>query len=343
MEFTRRQLLSATVGAAGTGILAGCTGSEADSSEPESTAVSAQATFFVFGDIASQVAGEAATADLLVPIGQHGHGWEPGPSVRTDIREADLLVHGMDGFQPWVDDITGDLEADGADVSTIDVTAEVDLLSAGGGHDDGHEGEHTAHHDEETHHGEATADVDHDHDSDADPHFWMDPLRVKDAVGTVRDGFADSDPDSGGAYQTNAAAFRSDLDDLHQRLESTVAEATTHVVLVAGHNSVRYLGERYDIEVVALTGLSPDDRPTAQDIDHAQAVIETHDLQYICADPLESQQAAEQLVADTDAEAVLPLTAMPGLTDEWDTQNWGYVDVMEQVNVPTLERALGAQ
>ncbi|MDS0221000.1 zinc ABC transporter substrate-binding protein [Haloarcula sp. S1AR25-5A] len=290
------------------------------------------------------MAGDAAAADLLVPIGQHGHGWEPGPSVRTDIRDADLLVHGMDGFQPWVDDITGDLEADGADVSTIDVTAGMDLLSASGGHDDeSHAGEHTAHHDEGTHHEDATAAGDHDHGSDADPHFWMDPLRVKEAVGTVRNGLADIDPDSGGAYQANAAAFRSDLDDLHRRLESTVAEATTNLVLVAGHNSVRYLGERYDIEVEALTGLSPDDRPTARDIDHAQEVIERHDLQYICADPLESQQAAEQLVAETDAEAVLPLTAMPGLTDEWDRQNWGYIDVMEQVNVPTLERVLGAQ
>jgi len=34
---------------------------------------------------------------------------------------------------------------------------------------------------------------------------------------------------------------------------------------------------------------------------------------------------------------------MPGLTDEWDEKSWGYVDVMENVNIPTLERALGAR
>jgi zinc transport system substrate-binding protein len=32
---------------------------------------------------------------------------------------------------------------------------------------------------------------------------------------------------------------------------------------------------------------------------------------------------------------------MPGLTDEWEAEEWGYVEVMEQVNLPTLERALG--
>lgn len=95
--------------------------------------------------------------------------------------------------------------------------------------------------------------------------------------------------------------------------------------------------------MAALTDVSPDDRPTPRDIERAQTVVETHGLRYVCADPLESQQAAEQLVAETDAEAVLPLTAIPGLTEEWAANDWGYVDVMEQVNLPTLARALDAR
>jgi zinc transport system substrate-binding protein len=175
-----------------------------------------------------------------------------------------------------------------------------------------------------------------------DPHFWMDPLRVKTATDTVRQALVDIDPDNADAYAENAEAFGDELDTLHERLESVVADASTGVVLVAGHNSVQYFGDRYGVTVEALTNVSPDDRPTPRDIERAQDVIETHNLQYICADPLESQQAADQLVEATDAEAVLPLTAMPGLTDEWDDEEWGYVEVMENVNLPTLERALDA-
>jgi len=117
-----------------------------------------------------------------------------------------------------------------------------------------------------------------------------------------------------------------------------VANAATDTLLVAGHDSFSYLGDRYGVHVEALTNVSPDDRPTTQDIEHAQDIIAEHDLQYVCADPLESQRAAEQLVAETDAEAVLPLTAIPGLTDEWAENDWGYVEIMENVNIPTLER-----
>ncbi len=173
-----------------------------------------------------------------------------------------------------------------------------------------------------------------------DPHFWMDPLRVKPAVDTVEEGFAGVDPDNADAYAENAEAFRSDLDDLHARIETTVSDASKDTILVAGHDSFQYFGDRYGVNIESLTNVSPDDRPTPRDIKRAQSVIQTHDLEYICADPLESQQAADQLVAETGATEVLPLTAMPGLTDEWENNEWGYLEVMENVNLPTLERTL---
>jgi zinc transport system substrate-binding protein len=168
----------------------------------------------------------------------------------------------------------------------------------------------------------------------------MDPLRVAAATETVRRGLAAIDEDNAGAYETNAADFRARLRDLHEQTASVVDDGSLDIVLVAGHNSFRYFGDRYGVRVETLSNVSPDDRPTTRDVERAREVIADHGLRYICADPLESQRAAEQLVAETDAEAVLPLTAMPGLTPEWNDEGWGYVDVFENVNLPTLERAL---
>ena len=346
MTLNRRRVLSAVTAAAGAGVLAGCIG-DGSTSGSTSDEATARASFFVFGDVAERVAGSAAESALLVPVGQHGHGWEPGPRVREEIRGADLFVHGMAGFQPWVDDIRTDLEADGSEVTTVDASADVDLLEAGTDHDHGGDEEHADEHhdDEDEHHDEEDGHHDeedeHDrHGAGMDPHFWTDPLRVKPAVDTVREGFADVDPDNADAYAENAEAFRSDLDDLHARIETTVSDASKDTILVAGHDSFQYLGDRYGVNVESLTNVSPDDRPTPRDIERAQSVIQTHDLEYICADPLESQQAADQLVAETGATEVLPLTAMPGLTDEWENNEWGYLEVMENVNLPTLERTL---
>ena len=338
MDTTRRRLLAATAGVSGVGLLAGCIDGDASADGDPSgssgeSGPTAQASFFVFGDIAEQVVGDAATAELLVPVGQHGHGWTPGPNVREAIYDAELFVHGMEGFQPWVDTILRDLEADDADVATVDASSGVDLLEAGGG--DEHDGGSDGHTDEGSHDGE------HGH-GNTDPHFWMDPLRVKEATATVSEALADVDPERAGTYADNAEAFRATLDALHERIGSLVADASKETILVAGHDSFRYFGDRYGIRVESLTGVSPDDTPTTRDIQAAQSIVAEHDLRYVCADPLESRRAAEQLVAETDIEAVLDLTAMPGLMEAWAADGWGYVDVMENVNLPTLERALDA-
>ncbi len=366
MAPTRRQLLSAAAGIAGFGTLAGCIGD--GGSDPSGT--TAQASFFVFEDIATNVAGDIAETELLVPVGQHGHGWEPGPRVREDIHDARVLFHGMDGFQPWVDNIRRDLGDDGADVVTIDVSDGVSLLETGVAHDhtedseqQEHDGEHTEdNHTEETHDDEHTEQIkteehhddDHDDEDDrhanghaaeesADPHFWMDPLRVKQAISNVRQGLADADAEDTETYVENADGYAAELDDLHERIQTIRAESSKDVLLIAGHDSFQYFGDRYNVEIQALTDVSPDDRPTTRDIERAQEIIRDNDLQYICADPLESQEAAEQLVAETDAKAVLPLTAMPGLKENWEENDWGYVEVMENINLPTIEDALNAE
>jgi len=335
-------MLAATAGIAGLGAVAGCAGGSG-----QANAADVQSSFFVFSDIADNVAGDSATTDLLVPIGQHGHGWEPGPRVREDIYDASVFVHGMEGFQPWADDILEDLEADGAEVAPVDVSADVSLLEFGASHDE-HEGGHDEHgterHDGHDEHETDSHDEEGDHDHGSmDPHFWMDPTRVATVADTVRQAMADFDGDNADSYADNAETYQARLADLDDRIESRLADASKGTLLVAGHDAFGYLAERYGVRVEALTDASPDDQPTPSDIERAQSVIDEHGLSYICADPLESQTAADQLVAETDAEEVLPLTAMPGLNESWRESDWGYVDVMEQVNLPTLTRALEAR
>jgi zinc transport system substrate-binding protein len=517
-QYTRRRLIATGLSAASISAISGCLSGGGSSSE-----ATAQTSFFVFGDFASEVAGDVTTAETLVPVGQHGHGWEPGPQIQGTIRDSDLFIYGMEGFQPWADDIVTTLRDDDADVSLLAAGSGIDRLEGGhdhgseheAGHDEEHEsegehdhsgetpwewaglyhldagsytytfqpgpdpemqlavletdegGDHGIHHVEETahtlyesdhdahsevqtggtltpsseslyhlqfadsgastytldipssghyvlfsqhvpsefdaaltddsgssvdpevtesagghdhegehesehegehaHEGEhehehetATHEGEHDHEgehetgthegedghghdhSGEDPHFWLDPARAKQAVSTIRSGFVDVDGDNASAYADNAESYRSRLDELDSSFQSTLENASKDVVFVAGHNAFQYLGQRYGFEVETLTGLSPDDQPTPQDIERAQEIIAEHDLEYVCADPLESQQAANQLVAETDATEVLPLTPIPGQTQEWADQGWGYVEIMENVNLETLSTALDA-
>jgi len=528
-QYTRRRLVATGIGFTTIGSLAGCTSNDADTGDSNGDGLEAQSSFFVFGDFATHIGGDTATAETLVPVGQHGHGWEPGPDIQGDILESNLFIYGPDGFQPWVGDLVASLSDDGADVEMVSVGGEVDLIEGGhdhgaeGGHDheaegedehdhesegedehdheaegedehdhgeehgdeSGHDhedehgsstpwewaglyhldagtytyefeqgpdprmhlavltteegGDHGIHHVEETahslyesdhdaqtsveaggtltpsseslytlqfaesgttsyrlriesaghyvlfaqhvpsefsatlsnesatsvspevtetaggheHEGEDEHETEHDHEDEGeddhdhdhgamDPHFWLDPQRAAQAVGTLETTFAEMDGENADAYADNAAAYRDQLEELDDEIRSTVDDAPKDTLFVAGHDAFQYLEDRYGLRVESLTDLSPDDQPTPRDIERAQDIIDEHGLAHVCADPLEDQTAAEQLVEETDATGTLPLTAIPGQTSEWADNDWGYIEIMENINLDTLETALNA-
>ena len=150
-RYTRRRLVGTGIGLATIGSLAGCLSNDAGSNDSGGSESEARSSFFVFGDLASQVAGDTATAETLVPIGQHGHGREPVPQVQGTVPGSDLFLYGMDGFQPWADDLVTSLRDDDTDVEIVSAGAGIELIE--GSHDHGHEEEHEGEH-EEGHEGE---------------------------------------------------------------------------------------------------------------------------------------------------------------------------------------------
>ena len=380
-SYTRRRLLTTSIGAATAASLAGCTGSDAEQSTAgaeadEASTVDATAPFHVFGDITEAVVGDSEAVETLVPLGSHGHGWEPSGDTQATVIDSDLFVY-MDGFQPWADDMVASMRDDDAPVTAVNIADGIEKLGGHDGHsEEDHSGEehseeehseehseeehseeeHSEEHSEEEHseeehseehseeeHGAETQDGGHGHDHGAeDPHVWLDPVRLKQAVTNVRSELVGIDSDNADTYATNADDYRSRLDQLDQSFEDTLGDADSDVVFVAGHNAFQYLESRYGFRVETLTNISPDDRPTPEDIAQAQSLIEEHDLQYVLADPLEDQTAADQLVEQTDATEKLPLTAVAGQTQDWADKGWGYIDVMENINLATLQQALDA-
>lgn len=331
---TRRRVLAAGSSLAALG--AGCTrdpssdgptstGTGAGTTSVESTTaatVRAQASLYAFADVASHVAGDAATVGTPVPTGQHGHDWVPESPIRADGIDADLFVYVHEGFQPWADEVVATAE-DGAGIVTVDAASGVDLLDR-----------------DRTGGGNRSAERDA---GEVDPHFWLDPRRTARSVKNVRDGFVEVDADHADVYASNAESYRSRLEDLDATFESELADRSRGVVVVAGHNAFGYLAARYGFEIETVMDGSRDDRSSADALEHARTVVEDRDVEYVLADPLESGDAAARIVEHTAVEDTLPLTSLAGRTDDWSGDDWGYVTLMEELNLPTLRKALGAE
>lgn len=343
-ELTRRSFTVATGGALAT--LGGCLGAGAgdtNSDGPDGSTPTVTCSFFVFGEFARAVAGDALEVETLVPFGQHGHGWEPAPGIQRDIGDSRAFVYAGEGFQPWADRVVENIRGGDADTAVIAARHGVELLPLPGEGDDhdGHESgtEHDGHEEGGNH----TGDDHQGHDHGAvDPHFWLDPTRAATAVSTIEAGLSDAFPEHTETFAANAAAYREELAVLDAAFADRLDATERDSVFVAGHNAFQYLATRYSFEIHTLTGLSPDDTPSQKDIERAQRLIDEEGISHVLAPAFESDRAARQLVRETDAVGTLPITALPGITEAWAEDDWGYLDIMREVNLESLATGLGA-
>jgi len=356
MNPTRRDVLRAGAGAVTAGSLAGCLdllGVDA------ATDADGYAAFFPLFSFAEAVGGDQLSFEEPVGTGRMGHGWSPPSNLVTEVASTELFIYLDSPEFTWAQDIAETLERDhGDEIAIIDLLDGVegmllpvdeDAHDHGGGDDHDEEDGHGDHHDEEGDHEEEedhNEDDGHDHEGlFYDPHSWLDPVIVQENVDRLAAAFADHDPDNAETYQNNAAAYSERVEAVHQRLQSVVAAADLDVTVLAGHDSFRYLERRYGFALETPTGVSADAEVSQQDVSDLLAVIDDNGIDTVLYDPFEAPAAeypemVDVLVENSQATDAEPLTPISGTTEEWDEQGWGWVEQMENLNIPSLEAAL---
>ena len=190
-------------------------------------------------------------------------------------------------------------------------------------------------------------EYDDDRPSSFDPHAWVDPVLAGEMVDTIADTLVEYDPDNADTYRENAAAYREALAAVDEQFEQVVADADLDTAIFAGHDSYRYIENRYDLELVTPTGVSPDEAASFDDISGLVEVIETNGIDTVLYDPFEAArpgedipQMVEAIFENSRAQNARMLSPVEGTTEEWAENDWGWVEQMEEVNIPSLEAAL---
>ena len=182
-----------------------------------------------------------------------------------------------------------------------------------------------------------------------DPHVWVDPVLGQEMVGGIRDALTELDPEHAETYEDNAAAYTDRMDEVHEAFESLAEDAERDVAVLAGHDSFQYLERRYDFELRTPVGISPDAAESFEDIAGLIDLIEERDIHTVLYDPFEAPdpetdvpQMIDVIFENTDVENAEPLTPAEGTTPTWQDDEWGWVEQMLEINVPSLRAALDA-
>jgi len=168
----------------------------------------------------------------------------------------------------------------------------------------------------------------------ADPHFWLDPTRL-DAVATaVEKELARADPAHAPAYRRNLAALHRDLTALDRAFRRGLASCRVDTIVVS-HDAFGYLGRRYGLHVVSISGLSPDAEPSPTHLRDLQDLVRREGITTVFSEQLASPKFADSLAHDLGIRAAV-LDPLEGLSDR--TAGQDYLSLM-RANLAALEKA----
>jgi len=258
------------------------------------------AAFYPLQFVAERVGGAAVRVRNLTPAGAEPHDVELGAKDLVRMRRADLVVYLAD-VSPAVDEAVGVA----AESHALEVTDAARLVGG----------------------------------EDADRHFWLDPLRLADVADAVATRLAAAEPSLAGTFRTNAAALRSDLEQLDAEYVAGLGDATcASRELVTAHEAFGYLALRYGFRQRGVAGLAPDVEATASDLAAVADFVKAEGVRAVYGETLASPAVSQVLAASTGA-AWLVLDTLEGL--EPDAQG-DYLTGMQE-NLRTLRTGQGCE
>ncbi|MCW2615649.1 MAG: periplasmic solute binding protein [Frankiales bacterium] len=268
--------------------------------------LSVTAAFYPYEFLVQRVGGPDVEVTALTRAGSEPHDLELTPKQVGALGETDLVVYAA-GFQPAVDDAVEQQAGDRA----LDVNAIAPLDEGFVPLEDG----------------ELAPD-----EVGADPHVWLDPQRYAGIATALADRLGELRPELAAAFDERATSLATELTALDRELAAGLEDCERREI-VTSHNAFGYLAERYDLEQVAVTGLTPESEPTPRRLAEVQQLAEERGVTTIFFEELVSPRTAESLARDVGAEAVVlsPLESPPESGD--------YLSAM-RANLQVLRTAL---
>ena len=160
-----------------------------------------------------------------------------------------------------------------------------------------------------------------------DPHFWFDPIRVTVAVQVIADELSVLNPQGSEVYKKRASAYSARMKELDNYIQELVMEIPEgNRTLITSHESLRYLGARYDLNVVraVIPSLNSDKGIGPGHLVDAIQLIRKHDVRVIFLEDETSDRAAQVVAAETGVDVVAGLR-VETLIDPTET----YTDFIE--------------
>ncbi len=234
-------------------------------SEEESGKLRVVASFYPLYDFTSKLAGDNVELSMLVPQGVEPHDWEPTSKDIITLEKADLLILNGGSMELWSEDILESLS-----------NKELKVVITGEGIDSLGE----------------------------DSHYWLSPLLAKEQMYNIKTALVEIDNSNAAFYEANYSKWADELISLDNEYREKLENLSQREVVVS-HEAFGYLCSAYNLEQVAIEGLSPDSEPDPSRMAEITRFVKSNGITTIFSEELVSDKVAQRIASETGAKVVL--------------------------------------
>lgn len=236
------------------------------------------ATFSILGDIVRQVGGAHVAVTSLVGPDGDAHSYAPTPADARALAASKLVVVNGLGFEGW---ITRLIRSSGTRATVVTASTGVTPMKAEGGHSHGHGHSHGAN----------------------DPHAWQDVANVRLYVKAISAGLSQADPTHAEAFAKNAGAYDATLEALDKEIRAAIgAIPRDRRRLLTAHDAFRYFARAYEVDFLAVRGVSSESEPSAREIASLIRQIRQGKVTALFLENISDPRSIQRIGAETGAK-----------------------------------------
>lgn len=247
-------------------------------------------TTSILGDVVTNVVGEDADVEVVMPPGTDPHEFEASARQVAEMSEADIIITNGLGFEANLSAAVDAARQDGVPVYEVGPDVDPQPFPPGFTEDEDH----------------TTETGDQHADEPVDPHFFTDPERVADGAENIAATLGDEAAalDTPG-LRDRATAYADQIRSTSDRIADELSAIPgANRKLVTNHEVFGYFADRYDFEVIGTVVPSGTTlaEPSSQDLANLAATIQETGVPALFADSSSPTQLADALAEETGVD-----------------------------------------
>lgn len=256
------------------------------------------ATFYPVAELTRMVVGDKMEVETIIKSSEEPHSFELTSGDMKEILKADLVVYNGAGMEAFIGDLKKSLKDD---EKFLDLSEGLTLLDSSG----------------------ENSDLE-----SINPHTWLSVKNAQKSLDNIYRKVSAMDPANEAYYKENYDKSLGKLKDLDKKFEEDLSQVKSKdKYFVVSHAAFNYLADDYGLKQVAVTGISPEDEPTAKQLKTIADFVKEKNISTIFFEGKATPKVAETLAKNTNTKTST-LYTMENLSEE-DMEK-GYIGLMEE-------------